>query len=74
MFIIGYILTILGLFFIFLYINLLSIGYSFSYFVKFIIGNVYCDLFFIGIILLFISLERWITRELLLRRNYKLSR
>lgn len=57
-FILGYILSIIGLFFIFLYTNLLVIGYSFLNFVYFIIRSIYCDLFFIGIILIFISLGR----------------
>jgi len=58
LFIIGFIISVLGLFFIILYLNLLVIGYSFLDFVYFIIRNIYCDLFFIGIILIIISLER----------------
>jgi hypothetical protein len=58
LFIIGFILSVIGLFFILLYLNLFVIGYSFLEFVYFIIRSIYCDLFFIGIILLFISLGR----------------
>ena len=58
LFIIGYICSVVGLFFIFLYLNLLSIGYSFFEFVYFIIRSIYCDLFFIGIILIILSLRR----------------
>lgn len=54
----GIVLASIGLFFIFLYVNLLIIGYSFWNFVYFIIRSVYCDLFFLGIVLIFISRER----------------
>ena len=55
---IGYILSVIGLFFIFLYLNLLAIGYSFFEFVYFIIRSIYCDLFFVGVILIILSLRR----------------
>ena len=58
LFIIGYIFSVIGLFFILLYLNLLVIGYSFFEFVYFIIRSIYCDLFFIGIILIILSLRR----------------
>ena len=58
LFIIGFIFMVFGLFFIILYLNLLVIGYSFLEFVYFIIRSIYCDLFFVGIILIIISLER----------------
>ncbi len=58
LFIIGYILSVIGLFFILLYLNLLVIGYSFFEFVYFIIRSIYCDLFFMGIILIILSLRR----------------
>ena len=58
LFIIGFIFMVFGLFFIILYLNLLVIGYSFFDFVYFIIRSIYCDLFFVGIILIIISLER----------------
>jgi len=55
---IGMFLSSIGLFFIFLYLNLFVIGYSFFEFVYFIIRSIYCDLFFIGIILIFLSIRR----------------
>ena len=58
LFIIGYICSVLGLFFIILNLNLLVIGYSFFEFVYFIIRSIYCDLFFLGIILIILSLRR----------------
>lgn len=58
MFLSGVIFSIIGLFFIILYLNLLVIGYSFFEFVYFIIRSIYCDLFFIGIILIILSLKK----------------
>lgn len=73
-FIIGFVLATVGLFFISIYLNLLVIGYSFFDFVYFIIRNIYCDLFFIGLFLIYFSLERDGVIELLLRRFTKFSR
>lgn len=56
-FILGIILMSIGLFFILLYLNLFVLGYSFFEFVKFIIMRVDCSIFFIGIILVVISIE-----------------
>lgn len=56
--IIGIIICSIGLFFIMLYLNLLTLGYSFFNFVKFIISNVYCDLFFLGLVIIIITIER----------------
>ena len=66
LFLIGFVFSVIGLFFIILYLNLFVIGYSFFEFVYFIIRSIYCDLFFIGIILLYLSLERKKKSELLL--------
>ena len=57
LFILGFILSIIGLFFIILYFNLFVIGYNFIEFVYFIIRNIYCDLFFIGIILIIYTMK-----------------
>ena len=57
-FILGFVLATLGLFFIFLHLNLFVMGYSFLEFVYFIIRSIWCDFFFIGIFLLFLSLRR----------------
>lgn len=67
LYIIGVIFTSLGLFFIIIYLNLLTIGYSFIEFVHFISRRVEVWLFLIGIILIAVSLERWIKNELLLQ-------
>ena len=74
LYILGVIFTSLGLFFIIIYLNLLTIGYSFIEFVHFISRRVEVWLFLIGIILIAVSLERWIKNELLLRHNIKLGR
>ena len=66
LFLLGFVFSVIGLFFIILYLNLFVIGYSFFEFVYFIIRSIYCDLFFIGIILLYLSLERKKKSELLL--------
>jgi len=58
LFILGFIFSVIGLFFIILYLNLLVIGYSFFEFVYFIIRSIYCDLFFVGIFLIIFSLGR----------------
>ena len=74
LYIIGVILTSLGLFFIIIYLNLLTMGYSFFNFVKFISRRVEGWLFIIGILCIALSLERWIKNELLLRHHTKLER
>ena len=73
LYIIGVILTSIGLFFIIIYLNLLTIGYSFLEFVKFISRRFEVWLLLIGIICIIISLERWIKNELLLRHHFKLE-
>jgi len=71
---VGVILISIGMFFTIIYLNVLSMGYSFLEFVKFISRKLECWLLIVGIILIIISLERWIKNELLLRRNLKLER
>ena len=58
MYITGLLLSIIGLFFIFININLLLIGYSFWQYIQFILTNIECLLFFIGILLLITIYER----------------
>ena len=73
LYILGIILTSIGLFFFIIYLNLLTIGYSFLDFVKFISRKVEVWLILIGIICIALSLERWIKNELLLRLSSKLE-
>jgi len=56
--IIGIFLSSIGLFFIILYLNLFVIGYTFFEFVYFIIRSIFCDFFFIGIFIIFLSIRR----------------
>ena len=62
------------IFFTIIYFNLLTIGYSFLEFVQFISRKIEFWFIPLGLILLIISLERWLKNELLLRRNLKLER
>lgn len=57
-YILGIILIVSGLFFIIINLNLLVLGYSFAYFVYFIISNLFCNIFFIGILILILVYER----------------
>lgn len=57
-YLIGLLLTVTGLFFMLINLNLLTIGYTFSEYAKFIISKAECIVFFIGIIILIIVYER----------------
>lgn len=70
----GIMFTSIGIFFTIIYLNLLTIGYSFLDFVKFISRKLEFWFILIGIALIALSLERWIKNELLLRHNLKLER
>ena len=74
LYIFGVILTSIGLLFIIIYLNLLTMGYSFLEFVKFISRRGEVWLLVVGIICIVFSLERRIKNELLLRHNIKLGR
>ncbi len=67
----GTVLASIGLMFILLYTNLLTMGYSFWNFVKFISKRFECLLFVFGIVILVLSFERSIKNVLLLRRSSK---
>lgn len=54
-FLIGFGLTIIGLVYVILYLNLFSFGYNFLDYVNFIIRRIECLYTFIGIILMLIS-------------------
>ena len=55
-FLIGFGLTIIGLSYIILYLNLFTIGYNFLEYVKFIIRRVECLNFVLGVLLIFLSI------------------
>lgn len=73
LYILGILFTSTGLFFTIIYLNLLTIGYTFPEFVNFISRKLEFWFIFIGLICLIISLERWIKNEFLLRRSLKLE-
>lgn len=68
---IGIIFCSISTFFAIIYLNLLTIEYSFWQYVKFINMRLECLLFYIGLVLIFISLERKIKHEFLLRNKTK---
>jgi len=74
LYILGVILTSFGIFFTVVYLNLLSMGYSFLEFGQFISRKIEFWFIIIGIICLILSMERWIKNELFLRHNFKLER
>lgn len=55
-FLLGFALTLIGFIYIFIYLNLLTIGYNFSTYVKFISGRIECWYFFIGLVLILSSI------------------
>ena len=57
-FLVGFGLTVIGFVYIISYLNLLSIGYNFSYYVKFIIRRVECLNALIGIIIMTLSIRK----------------
>ncbi len=56
LFLIGFGLSIIGSFYIIIYLNLLTFGYNFFEYVKFIISRLECLNFFIGIIFMVVSI------------------
>ena len=56
-FLFGYSLTLIGLIYIISYLNLLSLGYNFLYYVKFIFRRIECLYTIFGIVLIYISIN-----------------
>ncbi len=69
---VGILLMSIGLFFLILYTNLFSLGYSFLDFVHFISRKVECLLFLVGLFLLINGMGGTIKHVLLLRHSSKL--
>lgn len=55
-FLVGFGLTNIGFVYIISYLNLLTIGYNFIEYVKFITGRVECLVAFLGIIIMFLTI------------------
>ena len=64
LFLFGFGLTIIGLLYIILYLNLLSLGYNFIFYVNFIFRRLECYNFIIGIIIMIISMYKGGKNEL----------
>lgn len=71
LFLIGMFFCSLGLSFIILYFNLMTMGYSFWNMVHFISKRFECQLFFLGILLMILSWKGRYLHELLLRCRVK---
>ena len=63
-FLFGFGLTIIGIIYIILYLNLLTIGYNFSFYVNFIIRRIECWFSIIGIIIMIFSIYKGGKNEL----------
>lgn len=57
LFLMGFGFTVIGLVYIISYLNLLTIGYNFLYYVNFIIRRIECLYAPIGLILIFLSIN-----------------
>ena len=55
-FLVGFALLVIGLVFIILYLNLLTIGYNFSFYVNFITRRIECYYTIIGFIIIILTL------------------
>ncbi len=55
-FIIGLIMSTIGLSYIIIYLNVLAMGYSFVDYLNYIFTKVECIIFFIGYLLMFLSI------------------
>ena len=56
LFLLGFGLTIIGIIYIILYLNLLTIGYNFNEYVNFIIRRIECWYCILGIVIMLISI------------------
>ncbi len=63
-FLFGFGLTTIGLIYIILYLNLLTLGYNFNYYVNFIIKRIECWYSLIGLIIMILSIYKGGKHEL----------
>ncbi len=66
-FLLGIFLCALGLSYAILYLNLITMGYTFLEYVKFIIRRLECNCFLLGMFCIYLSVKRWGKNELFLR-------
>jgi hypothetical protein len=57
LFLMGFGFSLIGSMYIISYLNLLTIGYNFLEYAKFIISRIECWLFFIGLLCIWISID-----------------
>lgn len=55
-FLLGYALSLIGLIYIITYLNILSLGYNFQFYVNFICRRIECIYFIIGLIIMTLSI------------------
>ena len=58
LFILGFMLMVLGNFYIIMYINLISIGYNIFEYLEYIMSRIECYYLILGIILIIISFKK----------------
>lgn len=56
LFLFGYSLTLIGLIYVISYLNILTLGYNFLFYVKFIFSRIECLYTIFGLILIFLSI------------------
>ena len=57
LFLLGFGLSVIGFMYVISYLNLLTIGYNFSYYVYFIIRRIECLYSVIGLVLIYIAIN-----------------
>lgn len=57
-FLLGFGLTVIGCIYIISYLNILTLGYNFWYYVKFIFRRIECLYAFIGLFIIFYSINK----------------
>lgn len=67
LFLLGVFICSLSLSCIILYLNLITMGYTFWQYVKFIIRSFSCNSFLLGVLCIYLSIKRWGKHELFLR-------
>ncbi len=70
-FLVGFGFTIIGSIYLISYLNLLTIGYNFLDYVKFITRRLECYYFIIGMVIILISINKGEKNEIYIWYNFK---
>ena len=70
-FLVGFGFTIIGSIYLISYLNLLTIGYNFLDYVKFITRRLECYYFIIGMVIILISINKGEKNEIYILYNFK---